>query len=147
MIQRPNVDLPEYNKEGMQTIKKMAREYKDAKTRVMVYPKKRPTLMKQLQVKLEDYDGCGLIEYDEEKFREIPLEDQDYILQYAADLQLIFVLEKVIAAISNEKTRMIAEDTLLRGKSCKELVGKYGLKEVSIRNRRMYALRTLSLLV
>ena len=67
MIQRPNVDLPEYNKEGMQTIKKMAREYKDAKTRVMVYPKRRPTLMKQLQVKLEDYDGCGLIEYDEEK--------------------------------------------------------------------------------
>ena len=147
MIQRWTGEPQKPSKEAMQTIRDMAREYKDAKSRVMFYPKKRPTLMKQVGVRLDDCDGCGLIEYDLEKFRGIPLEDQEYILRYAADLELIFVLEKGIAAISNEKTRMIAEDTLLRGKRCKELERKYGLKEDSIRKRRREALRTMSLYV
>ena len=147
MIQRWTGEPQKPSKEAMQTIRDMAREYKDAKSRVMFYPKKRPTLMKQVGVRLDDCDGCGLIEYDLEKFREIPLEDQEYILRYAADLELIFVLEKGIAAISNEKTRMIAEDTLLKGKSCKELETKYGMKEHTICVRRSHAIKELSLLL
>ena len=139
--------MPEDHKEGIRRIKDMAKKYKDAKTRVMVYPKKRPTLMKQLRVSLDEYGSCGVVGYDEELFKQMPLEDQDYIRQYVADMELIFVLEKGIAAISNEKTRMIAEDTLLKGKSCKELETKYGMKGHTICVRRSHAIKELSLLL
>lgn len=134
------------SREDMKRIRAMAREYAGAKVRAKLYPRKRPTLMKQLQVKMDEYDTTGLVRYDEEAGKQVHPDDLAYVMRYVSDMYLIFILEHGIASIQDETTRHIAEDTLLRGKRCKELEQKYGIHECMIRRRKHEAIRFLSLL-
>ena len=124
----------------------MAREYQAAKIRAKIYPRKRPTLMKQLQVSMDEYDATGTVHINEEMLLKIHPDDQVYIMQYIHDMHLIYFLEHGVAAIEDEKTRQIAEDTLLNGKRCKDLEQKYGIRECMIRRRKNEAIRFLSTL-
>ena len=136
----------EITKEHKKRVKEMAREYQAAKIRVNIYPRKRPTLMKQLQVSTDEYDETGVVHFDEEMLQKIHPDDQAFIAQYVFDMLLIYNLEHGVAAIWDEKTRHIAEDTLLKGKRCKDLEQKYGIKECMIRRRKDDAIRFLSFL-
>lgn len=137
---------PLVTKEDLKKIRKMVREYPGAKMRVKRYPQKRPTLMKQLQVTLDVYDTTGIVLYDEERGKRIHPDDLAYITRYVDDMYLIHVLEHGIAAIQDETTRHIAEDTLLNRKPCKDLRMKYGIGERAIRGRKLNAIRFLAML-
>lgn len=102
--------------------------------------------MKQLQVTLDEYDICGIVRYDEEGGKKVHPDDLSFVTQYVEDMYLIFILEHGIAAIQDETTRRIAEDTLLKRKRCKDLELKYGIQERMIRRRKNEAIRFLSLL-
>lgn len=138
---------PDISREAERQVKRMAREYHFAKLRVRAYPNRRPTLIKQLQVTMDEYDTTGSIQYDEELAKKMHPKDQAFISQYVEDMYLIFVLEKGIATIQDETTRHIAEDTLLNGKRCKDLEKKYGIRERAIRQKKREAIRLLSLMI
>ena len=145
---------PSQNREHMdefdysvQDVQFMSKNYEGAKLRCVVYPRKRPSFMKQMGVSLKDYDATGFIDYNRELVMKIDADDANYIEQYAEDMHTVWVLEHGIAAIQDENTRAIAEDTLLKGKSCAELEKKYGIKACAIRRRKRRAVEFISTLV
>ena len=146
MEQNNQIVPPKTTKDDMKRIREMVKEYTGAKIRVKLYPRKRATLMKQLQVTMDEYDTTGIVRYDEESGKQVHPDDLAYITRYVSDMYLIFILEHGIAAIQDEVTRHIAEDTLLNGKRCKDLELKYGIRECMIRRRKNDAIRFLSLL-
>ena len=125
---------------AIQEARNMARRYQDAKVRCVAYPRKRPEFLKQMGVSLDNYKATGFIDYDTDLASRISEKDADYIEQYADDMHTVWLMEKGVAAISNAKTRAIAEDTLLRGIRCEELVEKYGITDHAIRARKKKAL-------
>lgn len=146
MKQNNQIVPPKATKDDMKRIREMVKEYTGAKIRVKLYPRKRPTLMRQLQVTMDEYDTTGIVRYDEESGKQVHPDDLAYVTRYVSDMYLIFILEHGIAAIQDDVTRHIAEDTLLNGKRCKDLELKYGIRECMIRRRKNDAIRFLSLL-
>ncbi len=126
---------------------KMVKDYPYAKMRAERYPKKRPVFMKELQVTMDEYDTTGLVTYNENLWEKIHPDDQAYITQYVSDMYLIFIMEHGIAMIENDITRKIAEDTLLKGKRCKDLEQKYGISGRAISERKREAIQYLSNLI
>ena len=53
----------------------MFKEYPGAKLRVVAYPKKRPTFMKQMGIDLSEYQECGIVHYDTKLASRLDLDD------------------------------------------------------------------------
>ena len=133
--------------DSVKSVRDMARNFADAKVRCVLYPQKRPSFMKQMKVSLKDYEATGFIDYDTELAKQIHPDDADYIEQYAEDMRTVWVIEHGLSLIRNPKTRAIAEDTLIKGQSCDELVEKYGMNRSSIYRRKADAMNTIARIV
>ena len=131
-------------KEAIQEIRGMVHDYPGAKVRCTMYPRKRPSFLKQMGVNLKDYESTGYIDYDTDLAKRIHREDAEYIEQYAEDMHTVWVLEHGIAAIPDETTRSIAEDTLLKRQRCVDLMEKYKMAERTVRWHKLKALKIVS---
>ena len=122
----------EYTTENLKQAKRMLKEYKDAKVRVIMYPKKRPTFFRQMKVDLTEYERCGIVNYDDSNEGMLDIDDWFYLHQYVSDMEAIWFVEKCIGSMPEGKRKQIAEDAFMKGLSTAELEAKYGLKERSI---------------
>ena len=75
-----------YTKENLKRAKQMLKEYKHAKVRTIAYPRKRPTLLKQMKVDLTDYEKCGIVDYDWDNCMKLNIDDCFFIDQYVSDI-------------------------------------------------------------
>ena len=121
-----------YTKENLKRAKQMLKEYKHAKVRTIAYPRKRPTLLKQMKVDLTDYEKCGIADYDWDNCMKLNIDDCFFIDQYVSDMETVWMVEKCISYIPDGKRKQIAEDAFIHGMSNADLEKKYGLKERSI---------------
>ena len=119
--------------------KYMVKEYPGAKLRSARSPKRRPTFMKQMGVTLDGYDETGEVGYRKELESSLSLQDAMFLCQYLIDMRTVWLVEHAIASLSDEKTRGIAEDTILHQVKCKYLQEKYGLKVRAIQARKAAA--------
>ena len=55
-------------------------------------------------------------------------------------MMTVWVLEHGVASITDDRTRAIAEDTLLRGRSCSALERKYGMTSRGLRKHKRLAI-------
>lgn len=132
---RPAKECPAASDESVRAIKRMLRgkeAFKDAKARCMLLPKKRPTMMRKLNLNTEAYDVTGRIEYDRELTSRIHPDDRKYMELYENSMRTVWILEHGVASITDERTRAIAEDTLLKGIPVMKLLDKYKLGRTQI---------------
>ncbi len=143
---RPTKERPVASDTAVCEVKKMLRirkgrsEYQKAKDRCYIMPRKRPTLMRKLKLNLTEYERTGRIEYDRDLASRIHRDDRSIIETYERSMYVVWLLEHGVASIRDERTRAIAEDTLLKGKKCAELEKKYGISDRGIRKQKHQAI-------
>ena len=137
---RPAKSVPEVSEEALRQVKALVKTYGDTKQKCLLIPRKRRSLFTLMQVTTENYDQIGRIEYNREAVERIHPEDRKVIKNYEQRMHDIWILEHGVAAIPDDRTRAIAEDTLLKGKTCVELEQKYGMTARGIRKRKRSAL-------
>lgn len=115
--------------------KEMLKDYPGAKLRIIAYPKKRPTFMKQMKVDLSEYKETGMVKFDTYLASKLDTDDWFFLDQYVTDLKNVWLIDYVLSC-QDEITRGIIKDYFEYGKSCAELAEKYGLKERTIRWRK-----------
>ncbi len=132
---------------SIKVAKMMAKEYKGAKVRIELYPKKRPTFMKQMEICLDEYDETGVVKYCGELESHLCASDVRFLHQYVKDMMTVWTVEKAVGTLSDKMTRQIAVDTIYHGVKCKELQEKYGMKERAIQTRKAEAIREIARLI
>ena len=139
-------ECPSVSKEAVRIIKQMLKKkdgkggYQVAKERCLVLPKIRPTMMRKLKMDTEMYEATGKIEYNRDLASRIHKDDRDFIEAYERSMYTVWLLEHGVASIADDRTRAIAEDTLLKGKSCAALGQKYGMTDRGIRKHKRRAI-------
>ncbi len=143
---RPAKVRPVASDDAVCEVKKMLRirkgisEYQKAKDRCYIMPRKRPTLMRKLKLNLSRYEKTGSIEYDRDLAALIHKDDRNFIETYERSMYVVWLLEHGVASIRDERTRAIAEDTLLKEKRVQDLPGKYGIGAHAIWMRKREAI-------
>ena len=144
---RPAKKRPKVPPEAVTAVKIMVKTqhgYEGAKKRSEYYPLKRPSLMRRLKVDTNDYESTGKIEYDRELVKRIHENDQRYIRQYERDMELIWIIEHGVSSIPDERTRRIAEDTILKNKPVMQLLKKYSLSRSQMFWEKQNAIRYIA---
>ena len=100
--------------------------------------------MRRLKVDTNDYESTGKIEYDRELVKRIHENDQRYIRQYERDMELIWIIEHGVSSIPDERTRRIAEDTILKNKPVMQLLKKYSLSRSQMFWEKQNAIRYIA---
>ena len=144
---RPAKERPEVLLEAVREVRSLIKTqngYEGAKKRSEYYPLKRPSLMRRLKVDTNDYESTGKIEYDRELVKRIHENDQRYIRQYERDMELIWIIEHGVSSIPDERTRRIAEDTILKNKPVMQLLKKYSLSRSQMFWEKQNAIRYIA---
>ena len=144
---RPQKERPKVPPEVVREVKTMIKAqhgYEGAKTRSKYYPIKRPSLMRKLKVDISGYESTGRIEYDRELVTSIHENDRRYIRQYERDMELVWIMEHGVSSIPDERTRRIAEDTVLKNKSVMALLEKYSLGRSQMFLEKQNAIRYIA---
>ena len=131
---RPAKKRPKVPPEAITAVKIMVKTqhgYEGAKKRSEYYPLKRPSLMRRLKVDTNDYESTGKIEYDRELVKE-------------RDMELIWIIEHGVSSIPDERTRRIAEDTILKNKPVMQLLKKYSLSRSQMFWEKQNAIRYIA---
>ena len=144
---RPAKIIPSVSDEAVKAVKEMAKSYKKAKAMCAFVPMKRMTLFSIMEVSTEDYEATGHIDYRRDAAERIHPDDKKVITTYEEKMRNIWLLEHGVAAIADERTRAIAEDTLLEGLSPKCLVKKYGISVQAVRARKREGVRWVAAFV
>lgn len=124
---RPAKLRPDVSREAIRTVREIAKEYKRLKLVCDVIPRKRASLFAVMNVSTEHYEATGRIDYNREVIDRIPATDKAVITGYELNMRNIWILEHGVASITDERTRSIAEDTLLKGIPVMQLLNKYGI--------------------
>lgn len=124
---RPSKIIPEVSSETINAVKDIAKSYQKEKNICAFIPQKRKSLFSRMQVSTEQYEATGCIDYDREAVERIHPEDRKVIKNYEEKMNNIWLLEHGVAAITDDRTREIAEDTLLRGKRAEDMIKKYNI--------------------
>lgn len=90
-------------------------------------PKRRRSLFRRLNIHTTEYEETGDVSYDREVVDRIPERDRKVVLRYADAMKKVWILEHGIASIKDDRTRSIAEDSLLKGERAEDLARKYGI--------------------
>nr|MBQ4458395.1 hypothetical protein [Clostridia bacterium] len=139
---RPAKDRPEVSDEAVRAVRQMLKKkggkngYQAAKEKCLILPKARPTLMRKLKLNTERYEVTGRIDYNRDLASRVHKDDRDYIESYEKSMYTVWLLEHGVASITDERTRAIAVDTLLEGRSCSALEQKYGMTDRGIRKHK-----------
>lgn len=123
--------------------RQMLKEYAGARLRIEAYPRKRPTLLKQLKVDLSDYKEHGIVRFDHRLARRLDADDWFFFEQYLTDLNNVWLIDQVLEG-EDEVTKEIARDAFVNRKTSAELAVKYGLKERTIRWHKAKTVRRLA---
>ena len=115
------------SREAIRAVREIVKEYPRLKLVCEVVPKKRASLFAGMNVSTEHYEATGRIDYNREVIDRIPATDKAVITGYELNMWKIWILEHGVASITDERTRAIADDTLLRGKPVMQLLNKYGI--------------------
>jgi len=128
-------------------VKRMARAYASGYDCAYAhyFCRNRPLLLQRVQTDDRDIGQTGRIRYSKEILEKLPKEDRVAFDRYVRAREEMHFLEQGVAGIEDERTREIAEDTLLEGIRCADLTEKYGMTERGIRKRKHRALETLAL--
>lgn len=124
---RPPKAVPEASADAIQAVKEIVKQYRKLKQLCAYVPKKRRTMFRMLEVSTAEYSATGGIEYNREITTRIPEEDRRVIEKYEENMKRVWHLEQGVSSITDERTRAIAEDTLLRGIPVERLIKKYEL--------------------
>lgn len=144
---RPAKERPAVSDEAVKAVKQMLKgkePFNDARARCMLMPKKRPTMMRKLGLNTDAYNATGKIEYNRELTSRIHPDDRKYMELYEWSMMTVWVLEHGVASITDERTRAVAEDTLLKGKSCSALEKKYGMTSRGLRKQKRQAIMAVA---
>ena len=133
---RPAKTVPIVSDEAVKAVKEIAKSYKKSKAVCAYIPMKRKTLFRIMAVSTENYETTGCIDYRRDAAERIHPDDKKVITNYEERMRSIWLLEHGVAAIPDERTRAIAEDTLMEGCAAKSLVGKYGISVQAVRARK-----------
>lgn len=140
---RPAKERLVASEEAVKAVKQMLKgneAFLTARNRCMLLQRKRPTMMRKLNLNTDAYEETGRIEYNRELASRIHPDDRKYMELYEQSMITVWVLEHGVASITDERTRAIAEDTLLKGKSCASLEGKYGMTSRGLRKQKRQAI-------
>lgn len=134
-------------RENCMKVKRMARAYASGYDCAYAhyFCANRPLLLQRVQADDRDIGQTGRFRYNEEILEKLPKEDRVAFERYVRAREEMHFLEQGVAAIEDERTREIAEDTLLEGIRCVDLEEKYGMTERGIRKRKHRALEMLAL--
>lgn len=102
-------------------VKQMVKDYSDAKLRSRYFENRRQSLIRRAKVDLQRSEEQGLVIYDRDEVSDWPEKDKAVMQQYITDKQVVLCIEKGIASIEDEKTRRVASETLLEGRSVDEI--------------------------
>ena len=138
------MDNMTYRTENLKRAQRMFKEYPGAKLRVVAYPKKRPTFMKQMGIDLSEYLECGIVHYDTKLASRLDLDDWFYLHQYLDDMETVWFVDCCIDLMNSSLTKSIVDGAVRKEMSNTELEKKYGLKERSIRYHKEKAARYLA---
>ena len=147
---RPAKQVPVASEEAVRKARKMIREsggYEDAVRRVMLNSKKRPLLFRMLKVDPTMYEKTGRIEYDRDLASRLKKVDREFMEFYEQDMWKVWILEHGIKSIQDERTRAIAEDTLLKGISAGDAAKKYGVGRMTAFREKNRAIRHIAALL
>lgn len=144
---RPSKIIPEASPETINAVKDIAKSYQKAKGVCAFVPQKRKSLFSRMQVNTETYEATGRIDYDREAVERIHPEDRKVIKNYEEKMRNIWLLEHGVASITDDRTREIARDTLLKGAAVSSLTQKYGITEQAIRARKREAIRLVAFFI
>ena len=143
---RPAKDRPEVSDGAVRAVRQMLKKkggkngYQTAKERCLILPKARPTLMRKLKLDTERYEATGRIDYNRDLASRVHKDDRDYIESYEKSMYTVWLLEQGVGSIADDRTRAIAVDTLLEGKTCSSLERKYGMTDRGLRKHKQRAL-------
>jgi len=124
---RPPSAVPEASADAIRAVKEIVKQYQKLKQLCVYVPKKRRGMFRSLEVSTAEYSSTGGIEYNREISARIPEEDRRVMERYEENMKKVWLLEHGVASITNERTRAIAKDTLLRGIPVERLMKKYEL--------------------
>lgn len=119
---RPSKLPPVVDPSAVERVKQMAKEYSDAKLRSRYFENSRRSLIRRASVDLQQSEEQGIAIYDKDEVSGWPKIDKAAINQYINDKQTVLCIEHGVASIKDERTREIAEKTIIEGKSCARLV-------------------------
>ena len=144
---RPAKERPVASDKAVKAVKQMLKgkeAFNTARARCMLMPKKRPTMMRKLNLNTDAYDATGKIEYNRELASRVHPDDRKYMELYERSMMTVWILEQGVASITDDRTRAIAEDTLLRDKPCSALEVKYGMTSRGLRKQKRWAIMTVA---
>lgn len=125
-------------------VKQMVKDYSDAKLRSRYFENRRQSLIRRAKVDLQRSEEQGLVIYDRDEVSDWPEKDKAVMQQYITDKQVVLCIEKGIASIEDEKTRRVASETLLEGRSCESLIGTLGMERRMLFYRKRRAIMQIA---
>ena len=150
---RPAKDCPEVSGEAVRAVRQMLKKkggkngYQAAKEKCLILPKARPTLMRKLKLNTERYEATGRIDYNRDLASRVHKDDRDYIESYEKSMYTVWLLEHGVASITDERTRAIAVDTLLKGIPVMKMLNKYQLGRTQVFWEKENAIKFVAMLL
>jgi len=141
---RPRKVPPGVDVEMARRVKRMAKDYGDAKMRVRYYEKIRRSLLERAGVDLPLCEQNGTVVYDGEEVQNFPAKDKAAVNQYLTDKQTVLWVEKGVASIAGIPTREIAQKTILEGKRCEEISSETGIPRATVFREKGRALQWIA---
>ena len=132
------------SKEKIEKAKWMIKEYQGAKLRSIIRRKKRPKLMKRLDVRLDHYPETGIIDYNHQEATFLIPEDQAYFQSFLLEMDIVWIVEHAIAAIPDNIAKAIAKDMINSNCSIQETQKKYNLSSRSARRKRQNVVNAIA---
>ena len=133
---RPAKQIPKVADDAVYYIRGIVKEYRELRDFCGWIPKRRQSLFRRLNIHTTEYEETGDISYDREVVDRIPERDRKVVLSYADAMKKVWILEHGIASIKDDRTRSIAEDTLLKGKRVEDLAREYGISGRAVWQRK-----------
>lgn len=124
---RPAKAVPEVSDTVIRRVKKIIKKYPADKKYCEWIPEKRKNLFYLMDVCTDRYEETGAISYNRKAIEKIHPDDQQIIRTYEKRMQDIWLLEHGVASIPDDRTRAIAEDTLIEGRRTEDMMQEYGI--------------------
>jgi len=118
---RPSKLPPAVEPSAVGKVKQMVKDYGDAKLRSHYFENRRQSLMQRAGVDLPQSEEQGVVIFDTDEVSNWPEKDKAVMQQYIRDKQVVLGIENGVASIEDEKTRKVAAETILAGRSVDEI--------------------------
>lgn len=141
---RPAKAVPEVSDTVIRRVKKIIKEYLAEKEYCERIPQTRKNLFYLMDVCTDRYEETGIVSYNREAIEKICLNDQQIIRTYEKRMQDIWLLEHGVASIPDDRTRAIAEDTLIKGQRTEDMIQEYGISRRTAFIERNRAIRHIA---